>query len=184
MKTLRQSIRIQRRSVPTSDREKYAKRLLPQVQKLANFKNGQKIALYLPNDGEIDTKYIQNFLKSKGFSVYLPILVGKSLKFSKVGKNFRKNRYGIDEPISTQILNANQLNIIFMPLVGFDQFKNRIGMGGGFYDRTLKFKNRQQNYKSPKLYGLAFDCQEVAKLNVKPWDVPLDAVVTPTTIYQ
>ncbi len=71
-----------------------------------------------------------------------------------------------------------------MPLVGFDQFKNRIGMGGGFYDRTLSFKKRQQNYKNPKLVGLAFDCQEVAKLNAEPWDVPLDAVVTPTTIYQ
>jgi len=184
MKTLRQSIRIQRRSITASDREKSAKQLLSQVQKLANFQNGQKIALYLPNDGEIDTKYIQNFLKNKGFSVYLPVLVGKSLKFSKIGKNFRKNRYGIDEPVSTDILNANQLNVIFMPLVGFDQFKNRIGMGGGFYDRTLSFKARQQNYKNPKLYGLAFDCQEVAKLNVKSWDVPLDAVITPTTIYR
>ncbi|HAE70416.1 MAG TPA: 5-formyltetrahydrofolate cyclo-ligase [Gammaproteobacteria bacterium] len=184
MKTLRQSIRIQRRLISSSDREKFAKQLLSQIQKLANFQHGQKIALYLPNDGEIDTKYIQNFLKNRGFSIYLPILVGKSLKFAKVGKNFRKNRFGINEPISTQILNANQLNTLFMPLVGFDQFKNRIGMGGGFYDRTLSFKKRQQGYKNPKLYGLAFDCQEVAKLNTKPWDVPLDAVVTPTTIYR
>lgn len=184
MKTLRQSIRIQRRLISTSDREKFAKQLLSQVQKLTNFKNGQKVALYLPNDGEIDTKYIQNFLKSKGLSVYLPILVGKSLKFAKVGKNLIKNRFGIDEPISAQILNANQLNIIFIPLVGFDQFKNRIGMGGGFYDRTLNFKKRQQNYKNPKLFGLGFDCQEVTKLNAKPWDVPLDTVITPTTIYR
>jgi 5-formyltetrahydrofolate cyclo-ligase len=184
MKTLRQSIRIQRRSISTSDREKFAKQLLSQVQRLANFKRGQKIALYLPNDGEIDTKYIHNFLKNRCLNIYLPILVGKSLKFAKVGKNFRKNRFGIDEPVSTQILNASQLNILFMPLVGFDKFKNRIGMGGGFYDRTLDFKKRQQNYKNPKLYGLAFDCQEVAKLNAESWDVPLDAVVTPTTIYR
>ena len=184
MKTLRQSIRIQRRSISTSDREKFAKQLLSQVQRLANFKRGQKIALYLPNDGEIDTKYIHNFLKNRCLNIYLPILVGKSLKFAKVGKNFRKNKFGIDEPVSTQILNASQLNILFMPLVGFDKFKNRIGMGGGFYDRTLDFKKRQQNYKNPKLYGLAFDCQEVAKLNAESWDVPLDAVVTPTTIYR
>jgi len=184
MQTLRQSIRIQRRSVSASDREKFAKKLLHQVQKIANFQNGQKIAIYLPNDGEINPKYIQNFLKNKGFSVYLPVLIGKSLKFAKIGKNFRKNRFGIDEPISTEILNANQMNIIFIPLVGFDEFKNRIGMGGGFYDRTLAFKKRQQNYKNPKLYGLAFDCQEVAKLKTKPWDVSLDTVITPTTIYQ
>ena len=184
MKTLRQSIRIQRRSISASHREKFSKRLLSQVQKLANFKNGQKIALYLPNDGEIDRKYIQIFLKNKGFCIYLPVLFGKSLKFAKIDKNFKKNRYGIEEPVSTQILNANQLNIIFMPLVGFDKDKNRIGMGGGFYDRTLSFKNRQINYKNPKLYGLAFDCQKVAKLDAKPWDVPLDAVVTPSIIYR
>ncbi len=184
MKTLRESIRIQRRLIPASDREKFSRNLSHQVKKLANFKNGSKIALYLPNDGEINPKYILNFLKNKGFSTYLPILSGKSLKFAKVGKNFRKNRFGINEPVSTKILSANQLNILFMPLVGFDQFKNRIGMGGGFYDRTLSFKNRQKSYTSPKLYGLAFDCQEVAKLNVKTWDIPLDAVITPTKIYQ
>lgn len=183
MQTLRQSIRIQRRSISASDREKFAKKLLSQVKKLANFQNGQKIALYLPNDGEIDTKYIQNFLKNKGFSIYLPILSGKILKFAKVGKNFRKNQFGIDEPVSTEILNANQLNIVFMPLVGFDQFKNRIGMGGGFYDRTLAFKKRQKNFKSPKLYGLAFDCQKVKKLESKSWDIALDAIITPSSIY-
>jgi len=183
MQTLRQSIRIQRRSVSASDREKFAKKLLHQVQKIANFQNGQKIAIYLPNDGEINPKYIQNFLKNKGFSVYLPVLIGKSLKFAKIGKNFRKNRFGIDEPISTEILNANQMNIIFMPLVGFDEFKNRIGMGGGFYDRTLAFKKRQQNYKNPKLYGLAFDCQQVEKLETQDWDVPLDAIITPGKIH-
>ena len=153
------------------------------MQKIANFQNGQKIAIYLPNDGEINPKYIQNFLKNKGFSVYLPVLIGKSLKFSKIGKNFRKNRFGIDEPISTEILNANQMNIIFIPLVGFDEFKNRIGMGGGFYDRTLAFKKRQQNYKNPKLYGLAFDCQQVEKLETQDWDVPLDAIITPGKIH-
>jgi len=78
---LRQSIRIQRRSISSSDREKFARQLLSQVQKLANFKNGQKIGLYLPNDGEIDTKYIQNFLKNRGFSIYLPIL--KLVKISE-----------------------------------------------------------------------------------------------------
>ena len=184
MKALRQSIRKQRQSISTPNRKKFAKKLLSQVQKLSNFQKKQKIAIYLPNDGEIDTKSIKNFLENRGFSIYLPILVGKSLKFAKVGKNFRKNKFGINEPISSHILNANQMNIIFMPLVGFDQNKNRIGMGGGFYDRTLEFKKRLQNYKNPKLYGLAFDCQKVDELYVQPWDVSMDAVITPTRIYQ
>ena len=129
MKTIRQSIRQQRRDISASDRNRFAKDLLWQVQKLAKFKNGAKIALYLPNDGEIDTKYIQIYLKGKGFSIYLPVLSGKRLKFAKIADKFKKNRFGIKEPVSTDILDANQLNIIFMPLVGFDKFKNRIGMG-------------------------------------------------------
>lgn len=183
MKALRHSLRQKRCAIKSSDREKLAKRLLLQVQKLANFHNRQKVAIYLPNDGEIDTKYIQNFLKKMQISTYLPILVGKRLKFAKIGKNFRKNRYGIDEPVFTHILSAKRMNIIFMPLVGFDKHRNRIGMGGGFYDRTLGFKKHQKIFKNPKLYGLAFDCQRVEKLDAKPWDVQLDRIITPSEIY-
>ncbi|ABL02678.1 5-formyltetrahydrofolate cyclo-ligase [Candidatus Ruthia magnifica str. Cm (Calyptogena magnifica)] len=183
MQALRLTLRQKRRAINHSNREKLAKRLLSQTQRLVTFKHGQKIAIYLPNDGEIDTKYIYNFLKRQGFSIYLPILVNKSLKFSKINKHFKKNIFSIKEPVFTQILSAKQINIIFMPLVGFDKNKNRIGMGGGFYDRTLTFKKPQQNYKNPKLYGLAFDCQKVYRLNANPWDVPLNAIITPTAIY-
>ena len=77
------------------------------------------------------------------------------------------------------------MNIIFMPLVGFDKHKNRMGMGGGFYDRTLAFKKNQQKFKNPKIYGLAFDCQrlEVGKISVQDWDVPLDKIITPSKVY-
>ena len=184
MLTLRQSLRQTRRAINNNSRQQFAKKLLSQVQKLRRCKNTQKIAIYLPNDGEIDTKYIINFLKNRGFSIYLPILVGKSLKFAKLGKKFKNNRFGIQEPIGTTVLGANQLNIIFMPLVAFDKNKNRLGMGGGFYDRTLHFKKRQQYYKNPKLYGLAFDCQQLDKINSQPWDIPLDGIITPSTIYQ
>ncbi|QKQ24452.1 5-formyltetrahydrofolate cyclo-ligase [Candidatus Ruthia endofausta] len=183
MQALRLTLRQKRRAISHSNREKFAKRLFSQIQELTTFKRGQKIAIYLPNDGEIDTKYITNFLKKQDFSVCLPILDNKILKFSKVNRHFKKNRFGIKEPISTQILNAKQMNIIFMPLVGFDKNKNRIGMGGGFYDRTLAFTKCQQNYKNPKLYGLAFDCQRVDRIKTQTWDIPLDAVITPSDIF-
>lgn len=183
MTTLRQSLRQKRLTISISKKNQDSQKLLACVQKNCRLNQAQKIAIYLPNNGEIDTKYIINFLKNKGFSVYLPILVGKILKFAKIGKSFKKNKFGIKEPISTHILNANQLNIIFIPLVGFDSKKNRLGMGSGFFDRTLAFKNRQQYYKNPKLYGLAFDCQQVKKLNAQPWDIPLDAVITPTQYF-
>lgn len=183
MQALRQSLRQKRLDINPSDRVKFAKQLLPQVQNIVNFENGQKIALYLSNNGEIDPKYIENFLKNHEIITYLPILDDKILKFAKIGKNFRKNRFGIKEPISTDIISAEQLDILFMPLVGFDQDKNRMGMGGGFYDRTLAFKKHQQVFKNPKLIGLAFDCQQVENLEAQDWDIPLDAIITPTKIY-
>ena len=74
------------------------------------------------------------------------------------------------------------MNLILMPLVGFDQYKNRMGMGGGFYDKTLEFKTKQNQFNAPKLFALAFDCQEVDRLDAKPWDVPVDGIITPTRI--
>lgn len=182
MKALRQLLRQKRLNIDSSDRVKFAKQLLSQVQDIANFKNGQKVAIYLSNNGEIDTKHLQEFLKNQEISTYLPVLDGKSLKFAKIGENFRNNQYGILEPVSTEIISAEQLDILFMPLVGFDKNKNRIGMGGGYYDRTLAFKKEQKMVKKPMLIGLAFDCQQVEKLDVQDWDVPLDTIITPSQI--
>ncbi|CAC9446811.1 5-formyltetrahydrofolate cyclo-ligase (EC [uncultured Gammaproteobacteria bacterium] len=183
MQANRQSLRQQRRAITASERVQSARQILHQIQKISNTQDGQKIALYLENDGEISPKHIHNFLEKQGIGIYLPILVGKSLKFAKIGNEFKKNKFGIDEPVATEILNAEQLDVIFIPLVGFDKHKNRIGMGGGFYDRTLSFKKNQTNHSNPKLYGLAFDCQQVTKIESQSWDVALDAIITPTKIY-
>ncbi|MBE8189980.1 MAG: 5-formyltetrahydrofolate cyclo-ligase [Candidatus Thioglobus sp.] len=184
MNQMRQILRSKRRAIAHSEKDKLARKLSAKIPKISHLRSGQKLALYLPNDGEIDTKYIINFLKNRGISIYLPVLSGKKLKFAKMENRFKKNRFGISEPVSSKILNANQLNIILLPLVGFDANKNRLGMGGGFYDRTLEFKKRQNNYKNPKLYGLAFDSQKVEKIIPQAWDVALDGVITPTAIYR
>ncbi|MBA5248302.1 MAG: 5-formyltetrahydrofolate cyclo-ligase [Gammaproteobacteria bacterium] len=184
MQTTRQFLKQQRHAIKACERVHFAQKLLLQVQKISPFRHGQKIALYLENDAEINPQYISNFLEKQGISVYLPIIVGNRLKFAKTGNSFKKNRFGINEPIRTQILNAHQLTVIFMPLVGFDANKNRIGMGGGFYDRTLAFKKHQIKYRHPMLVGLAFDCQKVDTISTQEWDIPLDKVITPTTIYR
>ena len=180
MKKLRKELRKIRRSIDQPSRKKFGRQLLYQCQKRAVFRNAKHIAIFIPNDGEIETADTIKFLLKQGYFVYLPILAGEKLKFAKMGKFFRKNRFGIEEPIFTPIIGAHKMDIILMPLVGFDKNKNRLGMGGGFYDKTLSFHKKLKEFRIPKLYGLAFDAQEVDKLQSKPWDVPVDGIVTPT----
>ena len=161
-------------------RKKLGRKLLYQCQKNAVFRNAKHIAIFLPNDGEIETTDIINFLLSQGYIVYLPKLAGEKLKFVRMGKFFRKNRFGIEEPIFSPLLGAHRMDVILMPLVGFDKHKNRLGMGGGFYDKTLSFHNKLKKFRVPKLFGLAFDSQEVDRLNSQPWDVKVDGIVTPS----
>ncbi len=184
MQTVRQSLRLKRQAIRAHKREQLAQQLLYQVRKINSIQHAQKVSLYSKHDNEIDTKHIYSLLKKQDVDIYFPILDGRKLKFAKVGKYFKKNKFGISEPIATAILGAKQLDIIFMPLVGFDENKNRLGMGGGFYDRTLDFKKNPTNYRQPKLYGLAFDCQKIDKIDVQTWDIALDAVITPNKIYR
>jgi 5-formyltetrahydrofolate cyclo-ligase len=182
MQELRRRLRRLRKSLSKPVRHKKGRKLLYQCQKAGLFRTAKHIAIFTPNDGEVETKNIIKFLVNQGHYIYFPILVGEKLKFAKVGQHFLKNRFGIDEPIFTPLLGAHEMNLILMPLVGFDKYKNRMGMGGGFYDKTLEFKTKQDRFNKPKLFALAFDCQEVNKLDAKPWDVPVDGIITPTRI--
>lgn len=89
------------------------------------------------------------------------------------------NRFGIPEPQQgpAHKLPTHLLDVVLMPLVGFDRAGSRLGMGGGFYDTTFAFK--QQNPKGkPLLIGLAHSCQEVDSLQADNWDIPLGAIAT------
>ena len=70
------------------------------------------------------------------------------------------------------------MDIIFVPLVAFDRNGNRLGMGGGFYDRALAFTQNSTNLSRPLLLGLAHHFQEVERLTSKKWDIPLNGILT------
>lgn len=93
----------------------------------------------------------------------------------------RHNKYGIPEPLCevNNVIPIDQLDLVFVPLVGFDAKGNRLGMGGGYYDRTLQNVSQTD---SAKIVGLAHDCQEVAELPIESWDIPLQLIITPTRI--
>lgn len=136
-----------------------------------------RVALYLSNDGEISPSIFCQYLWHKGIATYLPKLDGETLLFAHYTENatWESNRFGIPEPIDKTPLSGLDMTLVLLPLVGFDPSGGRLGMGGGFYDKT--FASRKEGLP-PTLVGLAHSCQEVDMLPLADWDVPLDAIAT------
>lgn len=139
------------------------------------------VALYLSNDGEISPDVFCQCLWSLGIQVYLPIIDGETLLFGLYTPEtqWQQNRFAIDEPLDPNPLTAEQLHLVCLPLVGFDNTGGRLGMGGGFYDKTFEHKA-----KNTVLVGLAHDCQQVTHLPIERWDVPLNGIATPSQLIQ
>jgi 5-formyltetrahydrofolate cyclo-ligase len=90
------------------------------------------------------------------------------------------NKMGLQEPLDGELIPADELDLVLVPLVAFDSQNNRIGMGGGYYDRTFSFLKQNTNASRPKLVGVAFECQRVERITPNPWDIRLLSVITET----
>ena len=160
------------------------------LSKHRHFRRARHIAVYWPGDGEIDPRpLLLRALKYKK-QVYLPVLdplYGNALHFAPaaVGVPMRANRLGIPEPDTPQKQwrRARQLDLVLTPLVAFDPQGGRLGMGGGFYDRSLKHLNGARAWRRPHCIGLAYEVQKLTHLPLEPWDVLLDGVQTERAYY-
>lgn len=185
VKRLRATIRQRRQALTVAEQAHAAQQLVNQICQDELYLHCTRAALYLTNDGEIDTsQVIEQFWRDSKF-VALPVMHPFSqhhMLFVHYDKNTTlfANRFGIPEPRVTpsQICLLSELNIIFTPLVAFDQAGSRMGMGGGFYDRALA--QLQQENPRCRIIGLAHDCQEVTQLEKQSWDMPMDEIITPT----
>ena len=149
------------------------------------YQKSSRIAFYLPNDSELSLQIALQYSLSQNKNCYLPVIcstANPTMRFARFDNRTKltKNRFGIPEPIVTRrrYLSAALLDLVLMPLVAFDASGNRLGMGGGFYDKTFSFLKRRKSWKRPKLIGVAYDFQQIDDLPGDAWDVPLDGVVT------
>ena len=187
-RTLRQTIRQQRRALTHSEAATRAEQLAQQASKHPLILRSQRIAAYLATDGEIDPRPLLQSCWSAGKQVYLPVLVPFSphkLWFARFNPDdiLAFNRFGIPEPVQRHLIKPSALVLVLTPLVAFDVAGHRVGMGGGFYDRTFAFLQRRQHWHKPNLIGLAYEFQKQATIKPNSWDVPLDAVATESHIY-
>ena len=180
---LRQELRAKRNLLSLEQQQNASNQIAQQLMSIT--KVGDVVALYLANDGELSPNLAISQLQKAGRICLLPVMHS----FRKGYLNFQRyqtttpmisNHFGISEPKlnSTETYPLSDIDYIFMPLVGFDDQGNRMGMGGGFYDRTLA--KIDTLVTPPKLIGLAHDCQQVALLPIESWDIAIDQIITPS----
>jgi len=182
-KDLRKQLRQARRALSEDARSTAAKQLQNHISQLPPWSTAQTISSYLSFDGEISTQPLHLLAWRQAKSVVLPILDHNDpgqLVFHKYNADspMRSNSFGITEPVldEQKKVTLDNIDIMLIPLVGFDKHANRMGMGGGFYDRTLA--KIYSNTSRPLLIGVAHNCQEVAQLTPAKWDIPMDYIVT------
>ncbi|MCB1751227.1 MAG: 5-formyltetrahydrofolate cyclo-ligase [Gammaproteobacteria bacterium] len=182
---LRKELRARRRSLSVARRLANSEAATDHLIRSGIFLRYRSIAVYQACDGELDPAPLAGIGFRFGKKLYLPVLRhdGKqALWFVEYRPDdvMQKNRFGIGEPmgVKRRCIAPWALDLILVPLVGFDQLGNRMGMGGGYYDRTLAFLKHREHWYRPKLIGMAHECQRLSNMNVRSWDVPLDGVVT------
>ena len=186
---MRKKLRAERRQLNKESMEQAAKHVAAQIIHLPQFIESKTIACYLPQEKELNPLPIMHCaidLEKKLFLPVVPPTDEKILLFYSYHPNDQlvTNRYDILEPdTNLQTIDRTTLDIIFLPLVGFDQYCNRLGRGAGYYDHTLEFIQTATE-KRPTLIGLGYEFQKITEIEPSKWDVPMDTIITEEMVYQ
>jgi 5-formyltetrahydrofolate cyclo-ligase len=179
---LRRQLRQKRRALPPRQRRQWSRRILKRLTSLPMWRTARYVALYQAADGEVDTSALIPVAIRQGKKVTLPRLHPHApfrMDFIpyRPGTAIKRNRFGIAEPVGRVLHPATRIDLVLMPLVGFDHRGHRLGMGSGYYDRRFAFTRRRAGLP-PRLCGLAYSFQQVPTLDSAPWDIPLRSVIT------
>lgn len=186
---LRRLLRARRRALGLSQRRAAAVAATLRLLRSPWFRHSDKLAFYLANDGEMDASLLLQAALSAGKQCFLPRIDHSAqprMQFAayRRGDRLARNRFGIAEPLPrAEVIAPMKLDLVLMPLVGFDRGGGRLGMGAGYYDRSFAGKRHWPSV-GPKLIGLAHQCQCVMLVPNNEWDVPLDGVVTDAATYR
>ena len=184
---LRQAKRELRAALDQASQDRAASRLGERICGMPEFEQSQRIAVYFAVNGEISLDPVIDAALELEKQVYLPNLDHESLRFSPYFRQqkMRINKFSLPEPDvgDDEMLAPEALDLVLAPLVAFDAMRNRIGMGGGFYDRSFEFRKNRGRLK-PVMIGVAHELQKVNRLKPESWDVRLDLVVTDQAVYR
>lgn len=184
---LRQSLRKQRKGLNQFQQRIFERASLQKIYQYPHFKSAQKIGIYLDAFGEIRTQKLIELCFTLHKSIYLPMIcnMNQRLVWVKISKQlYRNNRFskhslGMLEPMASRGLHVSHLDLLIMPLLACDRYGTRMGMGGGFYDRTLASSPHK-----PYRLGLGHNFQYLDQhLKRHVWDQALDGFICPAKSY-
>ena len=188
MDIIRERLKEKRKNLTKKQSSELSRAIFLRIIRSSWIQEHSNIGIYYALNGEADTLKLIEFLWSNNQNAFLPVMHHNSLLFGNFAPNsdLNENTYGIPEPELTKEnqVSALELDMVFVPLVAFDQDGYRLGMGGGYYDRTFEKKLKDQKPTTPLLVGLAYEFQKQNNLVYQPWDVPLDMVVTEAHTYK
>jgi 5-formyltetrahydrofolate cyclo-ligase len=173
---------IARRRLHPDFRDQASHRIAGAFLRSPLFYSASRIGCYLamPDEVATDDILIRAWAASK--RTFCPVVGarGERLRFIEVARESTliRSSFGLLEPSDGAEIDPLDLDVVITPLVAFDSFGSRIGMGAGYYDRTFAPLARRQSWVHPKLVGLAFNCQKVRKIKANPWDIPLWKIIT------
>ncbi len=187
---IRKQIRLRRQQLSATAQQRASQAIINNLANSQLFRNSQRIAGFLSNDSEPDLTPLMQRAWQQKKQWHLPVIGLPNVNhlwFAPYKENdpLVHNRFGIGEPDTPlhETTRSYGLDLVLMPLVAFDTNGNRLGMGKGYYDRTLKFLRLRKHWRKPRLVGIAYELQKFEQLPFQPWDIPLDAIVTEKSVY-
>ena len=180
---LRKELRQQRRTLSGAYKKFVSKRITTLLERSGWLQRGNRVGVYLATAEELNLQPLIERAWQRGCKVFVPHIIhsrrGTMLFYPfDEQSSLKEHRWGIPQLANARMpVTTRSLDVVLMPLVGFDRFGHRLGMGGGFYDRHFAYTLRTRTHK-PFLVGVAYACQEVSAIDVQPHDVRLDAAVT------
>ena len=185
---IRDTIKAKRDALSPADVADASIEISRRIWTLPALSRARRIACYFPVGHEVDCHFFVSAAWERGRTVLLPLLSGPELKFSTYDSKtiFLRNRHDIPEPAikKSQLVKPQEIDVVLAPLVAFDAAGNRIGMGGGYYDRSFRYMHGHDAWHRPTLVGLAYEFQKVPKIKARSWDIPLRFVVTEKNLYE
>jgi len=178
--SIRRRLREQRDALAKTDAAAQSRAICRHLLSSPDYQQARSVAVYCAIGRECSLQTLTEDAFESNKTVYLPVLDHDQLRFGRWTRQapLVRNRYGIREPVEPICIEPQRLDLVLAPLVAFDDNGTRLGMGGGYYDRTFEFLASASRPAAPILTGVAYEFQRCKLPAPQPWDIPLDAVVT------